>query len=105
MSEKVSALHNGTSLDRHHGAALVDAADNLTAAHLEPETAIQWLQQYLASTGQSEEAPAFIVRAKLARLLADRGDASAAQQQLAAAHSMASGYRIPARAFSSVAAR
>jgi tetratricopeptide (TPR) repeat protein len=105
MSEMVSALHNGTSLDHQHSAVLVDAADNLTAAHLEPQTAIHWLQQYLAAESLSEDAPAFAVRAKLARLLADEGDTSEAQRQLAAARSMASGYHIPARAFSSVAAR
>lgn len=105
MMEMMAALHNGASLDRHHGPALVDGADNLTEAHLDPQTAIQWLQQYLTSAGQSEEAPAFAVRAKLAHLLADQGDTDGAQQQLAAAHAVASGYRIPARGLSSVAAR
>lgn len=105
MAQMTAALHNGASLDRQHSAALVDGADNLTQAHLDPQTAIVWLQQYLSSRGQSEEAPAFAVRAKLAHLLADQGDTYAAQQQLAAAHAVASGYRVPAHAFSSVAAR
>lgn len=105
IAEMVTALHNGVSLDRHHGPALVDGAENLTEAHLEPQTAILWLQQYLSSRGQSEEAPAFAVRAKLAHLLADQGDTFGAQQQLAAVHAVASGYRVPARGFSSVAAR
>lgn len=105
MGQMTTAIHNGASLDRHHGPALVDGADNLTQAHLEPQTAIQWLQQYLSSRGQSEEAPAFAVRAKLAHLLADQGDTYGAQQQLAAAHAVASGYRIPARGLASVAAR
>lgn len=105
MAQMTTALHNGASLDRHHGPALVDGADNLTQAHLEPQTAIQWLQQYLGSRSQSEEAPAFAVRAKLAHLLADQGDTYGAQQQLAAAHAVASGYRIPARGLASVAAR
>ncbi len=105
MAQMVAAVHNGVSLDRHHGPALVDGAENLTEAHLDPQTAIHWLQQYLASAGQSEEAPAFAVRAKLASLLADQGDSWGAQQQLAAAHAVASGYRVPGRGFSSVASR
>ena len=105
LTEMTTALHNGASLDRQHGPALVDGAANLAEAHLDPQTAIAWLQQYLSSGNQSEEAPAFAVRAKLAHLLADQGDTYGAQQQLAAAHAVASGYRVPAHAFSSVAAR
>lgn len=104
MGPMISALHNGASLARSHDQALVDGADNLTQAHLEPQTAIGWLKQYLVSRDQSEDAPSFVVRAKLAHLLADKGDEYGAQQQLAAAHAEASGYHIPA-AFSTVAAR
>lgn len=95
VDEMVAAAHAGAAIDPHHGIALVDGASNLTLAGREPQTAIEWLQQYLASHAQSELAPAFVVRAQLAELLRKRGDVEAAQQQIAAIHALASGYRIP----------
>lgn len=94
LDDMVSAIHAGAALDRRHGVALVDGASNLALAHREPQTAILWLQEYLASSAQSEDSPVFVVRAQLARLLADQGDSSGAQQQLAVAHALASGYRL-----------
>jgi ATP/maltotriose-dependent transcriptional regulator MalT len=73
----------------------VDGASNLSLAGREAPTAIQWLQQYLNSSAQSEIAPSFVVRAQLAELLRKQGDAEAAQQQLAVVRALASGYRIP----------
>lgn len=97
LDDMLSAIHTGAALDSHHGAALVDAASNLTAAHREPQTAVQLLQLYLNSRAQTEDAPAFAVRAQLAGILADQGDAAGAQQQVAAAHELASAYRISTR--------
>jgi tetratricopeptide (TPR) repeat protein len=105
MSDMLAAVHTGASLERRHGPALVDGAANLTRAQLEPQVAIQWLQQYLNSHVQSEDSPSFAVRAKLARLLADQGDAAGAEEQIAEAHAAASGYRIPARAGSAAEGR
>jgi tetratricopeptide (TPR) repeat protein len=93
IDDMVNAAHTGASLDRQHGPALVDGADNLIKAHREPQTAVVWLQQYLDSAAQSEDAPSFAVRAQLAHLLADQGDTAGAQEQIAAAHALASGYR------------
>jgi tetratricopeptide (TPR) repeat protein len=95
VDEMVAAAQAGAALDPHHGIALVDGASNLTLAGREPQTAIQWLQQYLNSNMQSELAPTFVVRAQLAELLRKQGDAAGAQQQIAAAHALVSGYRIP----------
>jgi tetratricopeptide (TPR) repeat protein len=105
LDDMVAAAHTGASLDRRHGAALVDGASSLTQAHREPQTAIQWLQQYLNSHAQTEDAPAFAVRAKLADLLAGQGDATGAELQLAAAHALASGYRSKATGVASAAGR
>jgi tetratricopeptide (TPR) repeat protein len=102
LDEMTAAAHTGASLDAHRGPALVDGASNLTLAGRESQTAIQWLQQYLSSSAQSEIAPAFVVRAQLAELLRKQGDTEAAQQQLAVVRALASGYRIP---FSNAAAR
>ncbi len=95
IDDMVAAAHAGALLDRSHGPALVDGAGNLALAGREPQTAIQWLQQYLDSRAQSELTPSFVVRAELAQLLQNQGDAAAAQQQLAAVRALASGYRIP----------
>lgn len=95
FDEMTAAAHTGASLDPRHGPALVDGASNLTLAGREPQTAIEWLRQYLSSNAQSELAPTFVVRSQLARLLARQGDTAAAQQQLALVRSLASGYRIP----------
>lgn len=96
LDEMVAAVHSGAAVDRTHGPALVDGASNLILAGREPQTAIEWLRQYLQSSAQSELAPAFVVRAQLAQLLEKQGDAAGAQQQLALVRSLASGYRIPA---------
>lgn len=94
IDDMVAAAHKGASLDRAHGPALVDGATDLASAGREPQTAIQWLEEYLASRAQTESAPSFAVRALLAELLERQGDAAAAQQQIAAAHALASGYRV-----------
>jgi tetratricopeptide (TPR) repeat protein len=93
LDDMSAAAHTGASLDSRHGTALVDGASSLTAAQREPQVAIQWLELYLNSRAQTEDAPSFVVRAKLARLLAEQGDDAGAQQQLAAARAVASGYR------------
>jgi tetratricopeptide (TPR) repeat protein len=96
LDDMVAAAHTGASLDLHHGSALVDGASSLTRAHREPQVAIAWLQLYLSSHAQTEDAPSFAVRAQLAELLARQGDAAGAQEQLAAAHALASDYRTKA---------
>lgn len=95
LDEMAAAAHNGAAADPHHGPALVDAATNLTLSNREPQTAIEWLRQYLNSNAQSELAPSFVVRTQLAELLQQQGDAAGAQQELALVRSLASGYRIP----------
>jgi tetratricopeptide (TPR) repeat protein len=94
LDDMSTAAHTGASLDLRHGPALVDGASNLTKAQREPEVAIEWLQLYLNSHAQTEDAPAFAVRARLADLLANQGDAAGAQQELATARALASGYRV-----------
>jgi len=95
IDEMETAVKKGVAADPRHGPALVDAALDLIKAGVEQQTAIQWLEEYLNSHAQSEDAPVFAVRADLARLLENEGDTGGAQQQLAAAHALASGYRMP----------
>jgi tetratricopeptide (TPR) repeat protein len=105
LDDMIAAAHTGVSLDPRHGVALVDGASSLTKAHREPVVAIQWLQLYLNSQAQTEDAPSFAVRTRLAELLAQQGDTAGAQQQLAAAHAAASAYRAAATGLASDAAR
>ncbi len=90
-----SALNAAVAADRAHGPVLVEAAALLSQAGRDAEPAIAWLREYLGSHAQAESAPAFVVRAQLAKLLAMQGNQQAAQEQLAAVHALASGYRIP----------
>jgi tetratricopeptide (TPR) repeat protein len=91
------AILSGIAADREHGVATVDAAHLLMRAGRDPQMSIRLMQSYLASPHQSESEPAFRVRNDLAVLLAAQGDSAGAQQQLAAAAALASGYH-PAEA-------
>lgn len=95
LDDMVVAARNAVAADPAHGPALVDGASLIARTGVDLPTAIQWLEEYLNSRARCEDAPAFAVRAQLARLLQDEGNFGAAQQQLAAAHALASGYRIP----------
>lgn len=91
------AISSGVAADREHGVATVGAAHLLMRTGRDPQTSIRLLQSYLASPNQSEAEPAFRVRNDLAALLAAQGDSAGAQQQVAAAAALASGYH-PAEA-------
>ena len=71
------------------GVALYDAAGVLIAAKRNPQLAAQLLEQYLSGTQLTEDAPAFIAHIRLSRLKQQLGDAAGAQQELAAAASLA----------------
>lgn len=96
--EMFPALNRAVGLDRGHGPVLVQAASLLSQTGQDTETAITWLREYLSSHAQAESEPAFVVRAQMAKLLAMEGNEQAAQEQIAAVHALASGYRIPAAA-------
>jgi tetratricopeptide (TPR) repeat protein len=98
IDDMVAAVHAGAALDRHphdsySSAALVDGASLLARTNSEPDMAIDLLRQYLASPAPAEEAPAFAVRAQLARLLLKQGDQEGAEREIAQVHALASGYR------------
>jgi tetratricopeptide (TPR) repeat protein len=92
----LAALHAGMDADakaaRPHGPALVEAASLLNRNNLEPQLAIQLLQQYLASPNTSADSPAFQVHAHLGRLLEQQGDHEGARQQLETATALAHEY-------------
>lgn len=92
----VAALQSGVDANRSKDAALVDAASILTSVHRSPELAERFLEDYLASSAKSDEAPAFKVHVQLGDLLHQRGDSQGARREYAAALALASNY-APAR--------
>lgn len=89
----LATIDKAVALDTAHDDALVSAAEQLTRSNQRPLQAIALLRQYLASSNQSENAPAFQVHVELAQLLAKRGEAGPAQKEIAAAHALASGWQ------------
>ncbi len=86
------AIDHGVASDPGKGIALVQAATLLIANRKNLQQAQQLLQQYLQSSQQSEEAPAFQVRVQLGELLVSQGDRASAQRQYEVARELASDY-------------
>ena len=87
-----NAIHNcvaAAARDKHPGVALYDGAGVLMEAGRDPALAAKMLEDYLASSSKSEEAPAFIAHIRLARLKQKLGDPAGAKQEFAAAGAMA----------------
>jgi tetratricopeptide (TPR) repeat protein len=95
--EMESALQSGRAAaerDHQHSAvALFNGASVLMKANQNAPLAIKLLQEYIASSDQTEEAPAFVAHTWLARLLKQAGDAAGAARERAAALALASTYR------------
>jgi len=87
-----SAIQNcmaAAAKNRGPDPGLYDGAGILITAKRNPQIAAQMLENYLSGTSLTEEAPAFIAHIRLSRLKQQLGDAAGAQQDLAAAASMA----------------
>lgn len=78
--------------DPHAVVGLYDGAGVLIRANRSPELAAKMLQDYLAGRYKSDEAPAFVAYARLARLQQQMGEPDAAQSSLAAAYELAHEY-------------
>jgi tetratricopeptide (TPR) repeat protein len=90
------AIHNcvgAAQRDNGAGVALYDGAGILTESNRDPALAARMLENYLASSSKTEEAPAFEARLRLARLKKQLGDAAGAQREQAAALQLAHDYR------------
>ncbi|WP_446742590.1 tetratricopeptide repeat protein [Silvibacterium acidisoli] len=94
--DMVAALKSGAVADHVHGVPLADGAATLMRAKVEPQLAIEWMKQYLASNATSEEAPPFVVHTRLATLLQQQGDQAGADREIAAAHALAKDFAGPA---------
>jgi len=98
MESAVHSAQSFASRDKYAAVAFYDGAGVLIEAKADPALAANLLQTYLDSSFKSEEAPAFKALVRLARLKAALGDPAAAQQERAAALSLARDYR-PAQDF------
>ncbi len=95
-TEMESAVHAGQSAgerDKRASVALYNAANVLRTSGRDSEWAARMLDEYLASSGKSEEAPAFVAHTWLARLKEQLGDAAAASRERAAALAIAHEYK------------
>ena len=93
MEAAVKSGEAAASHDKRAAVALVNGASILARANRQPEFAIKLYESYLASPDKTEEAPAFDVLVKLAKLRKQTGDQAGAEREKAAALSLASHYK------------
>jgi tetratricopeptide (TPR) repeat protein len=95
-TEMEAAVQSGVKAaqrDRHAGVALFNGASVVSQAGKNPALAARMLEDYLAGSSRTEEAPAFVAHTRLARLDAQLGDAAGARRERAAALELAHEYR------------
>jgi tetratricopeptide (TPR) repeat protein len=101
FEEMESAIHSaaGAALhDKQAAVSLYDGAGLLIGSNRNPALAASLLEDYLASSSKTEDAPAFIAHIRLARLKVKLGDAAAADRERSAALALAHDYK-PAQEF------
>jgi tetratricopeptide (TPR) repeat protein len=94
--DMVAAVRSGANAarrDKHAAVALYNGASTLARANRELPLAVEMLEEYVASPNKTEEAPAFVAWAQLARLKNQLGDQEAASRDLAQATALAHEYR------------
>lgn len=96
--DMIQAVHTGAALDTGRGVASADGASVLIRANRDLPFARQLLEQYLASSNKSEDAPAFQTHVALGKLLTSLGDPADAQQQFVAAVELAKDYQAGTQA-------
>jgi tetratricopeptide (TPR) repeat protein len=92
METAVQNCANAAARDEHAGVALYDGAGVLIEAGRNPELAAKMLEDYLAGSSKTEEAPAFIACIRLGRLKRQLGDAAGAKREFDAASTLAHEY-------------
>jgi hypothetical protein len=93
MESAVHSAVNAAERDKRAGVALYDGASVLTRTRRDPALAAKMLEEYLAGSAKSEDAPAFVAHTRLARLKQQLGDTAAANREQALALSLAHEYR------------
>jgi predicted Zn-dependent protease len=89
----VHSAYAAASHDRGATVALYDGAGVLIESHRDPGFASKMLEAYLASSGKTEEGPAFEAHLRLARLKAQFGDRAAAEHERTQALALAHAYK------------
>ncbi len=79
--------------DRQAGFALYDGAGVLVESNRDPALAAKMLEDYLAGSSKSEEAPVVEAHVRLAKLKKQLGDVAAAQRERVAALQLAHDYK------------
>ncbi len=95
MESAIQSCVSAEAQDKATGVPLYDGAGVLIEGKQNPQLAEQMLENYLAGSQKSEEAPAFIAYGRLANLKQQLGDATGAQQALNAAAALAREYNPP----------
>lgn len=93
----IQSCVSAAARDKNSGVGLYDGAGILIETKRNPALAAKMLEDYLAGSSKSEEAPAFIAHARLGQLKQQLGDAAGAKQEFATAAAMAREYN-PAQA-------
>ncbi len=91
-----AAVKSGEAAAAHDNKAAIafsNGAGTLARANRNPQEAIRLFENYLASPNKTEEAPAFDVLTRLAKLKKQTGDAAGAQHDKAAALALAHDYK------------
>jgi hypothetical protein len=89
METAVRSAKSAAARDRTAGVALFDGAGVLIAAKRQPELAAKMLQDYVASSSKTDEAPAFEAYARLAQLERQLGNQAEALRDDAEAYQLA----------------
>jgi tetratricopeptide (TPR) repeat protein len=93
MEAAVRSGQNAAERDKRAAGALYSGAALLIQTNRDPARAAKMLEEYLAGSVKSEDAPAFVAHTWLARLKQQLGDASAAGRERAAALALAQEYK------------
>ena len=95
-AEMEAAVKSGDAAvahDKHASVALFNGGSVLARANRQPQEAIKLYERYIDSSDKTEEAPAFDVLARLAKLRKQTGDRSGAERDRAAALALAHDYK------------
>ncbi|MGD0628505.1 MAG: tetratricopeptide repeat protein [Terracidiphilus sp.] len=93
MEPAVASILSTALHDKHPGSALYDGAGLLIETNRSPALAATMLEDYLAGSSKTEEAPAFIAHLRLARLKQQLGDQPTANRERSAALALAHEYK------------
>lgn len=93
MEWAVRSCISAAELDKHAGVPLFDGASLLIDANRDLPLAAKMLEDYLAGSAKTEEAPAFVAYTRLARVKERLGDLAAAKREQAAALALAREYK------------